>query len=235
MSYDDTYRIFPLGDAAITIDFGNTIDETINKKILAGFHLLQKNPLPGMVEAVPAYSSLTLYYDMAAVRKRIPAEKGIYDWMKEQLEQTDPSSWEAEAATENLVRIPVCYEKEFSPDLEALAGHNNISIEEVIRLHVSGSYRVYMLGFLPGFAYMGTVSDQIRMPRKAKPAPVAAGSVGIAGSQTGIYPLPSPGGWHIIGCTPLTLFDANKSEPTLLKAGDTVQFYSISHHEFENY
>ncbi|MEO8403011.1 MAG: 5-oxoprolinase subunit PxpB [Chitinophagaceae bacterium] len=235
MNYEPTYRIFPLGDAAITIDFGSIIDEQINKKILAGFHQLQKDPLPAMIEAVPAYSSLTVYYDLAVLKKIIPGEKILYDWMKEQLEKRDPASWDENNQPARIVKVPVCYENEFAPDIAQLASYNNIGVEEVIALHVSASYRVYMLGFLPGFAYMGPVKEHIQMPRKLRPAKVAAGSVGIAGNQTGIYPLASPGGWHIIGRTPLRLFDAGKQDPTLLKAGDTVQFYSIATHEFENY
>jgi inhibitor of KinA len=138
-------------------------------------------------------------------------------------------------AQSSLVKIPVCYDNEFAPDLQRMAQSKNISADEIVRIHIADTYRVYMLGFLPGFAYLGRLDKKIAMPRKSHPAPVAAGSIGIAGNQTGIYPLASPGGWQIIGRTPLQLFDADRTEPTLLKAGDTVQFYSISKHEFETY
>ncbi len=230
-----SYRIFPLGDAAITIDYGNNISESVNKEVVARFQQMRSHPLSGMVEAVPAYSSLTVYYDVPVLRKIIPVNVTVFEWMKKQLEERLQKPLPENIAETRLIRIPVCYEKEFAPDIRELAGAKNISVEEVIRLHLSGSYRVYMLGFLPGFVYLGEVDDQIAMPRKPQPQPVWAGSVGIAGKQTGIYPLASPGGWQIIGRTPWRLFDANKAEPTLLRAGDTVQFYSISKNEFEGF
>jgi inhibitor of KinA len=203
---------------------------------MTGFHHLQKDPLPGMIEVVPAYSSLTLYYDIALLKKIVPKEQSIYDWTKHELEQRLLQVTDADKGPERHVRIPVCYDKEFAPDIEELATEKNISVDEVIRIHLSRSYRVYMLGFLPGFAYLGEVDDRITMHRKAQPGTVTAGSVGIAGKQTGIYPLTSPGGWQIIGRTPLQLFDADKKEdPTLLKAGDIIEFYSISPNEFANY
>jgi inhibitor of KinA len=134
-----------------------------------------------------------------------------------------------------MVRIPVCYDALFAPDLGLLAASKGMTSEEVVQLHQSRPYRVYMLGFLPGFAYLGQVADKLAMPRKQQPVEVAAGSIGIAGNQTGIYPMVSPGGWHIIGRTPVTLFDSDKENPTLLKPGDTVQFFSISLDEFENH
>jgi inhibitor of KinA len=235
MNYDVLYRIFPLGDTAITIDFGNRIDEAINQKVMAGFQQLQKDPLPGMIESVPAYSSLTLYYDISFIRKSVPKDQPAFDWIKEQLEKRLSAVSPHDAGTERRIQIPVCYDKEFAPAIEELAMMKNMSVEELIRIHTSRSYRVYMLGFLPGFAYLGEVDERITMPRKAQPAMVTAGSVGIAGSQTGIYPLTSPGGWQIIGRTPLQLFDADKEEPTLVKAGDIIEFYSISPDEFKNH
>ncbi len=230
-----SYRIFPLGDAAVTIDFGNVIDDTINQKVLALFYQLSNDPLQGMIETIPAYSSITVCYDIYNTSKKKPAGKTVYEFISEQLhlrlQQPVP---EKETASE-LITIPVCYEKEFAPDMEHLAGEKNITMEEVIHIHTSKQYRVYMLGFLPGFSYMGEVDDKIAMPRKTQPVNVAAGSLGIAGKQTGIYPLASPGGWQIIGRTPLKLFNAEKETPTLLKAGVTVQFISISKNEFENY
>jgi inhibitor of KinA len=235
MNYDTPYRIFPLGDTAITIDFGNCIDEEINRKVMAGFQQLQKDPLPGMIESVPAYSSLTVYYDITSIKRSVPKEQPVFDWLRQQLEQKISGISPVTAESERRIRIPVCYDSEFAPDLEGLALANNISADEVIRIHASRTYRVYMLGFLPGFAYLGEVDKRITMPRKAQPAMVTAGSVGIAGSQTGIYPLTSPGGWQIIGRTPLQLFDVGKQDPALVKAGDIIEFYPIAPHEFANY
>jgi inhibitor of KinA len=242
------YRIFPLGDTAITIDFGNVIDETINSHVLALFHQLRLHPLPGMIEAVPAYSSLTVYYDVFGINKTGTAGKTVYDFLSGQLDERLKHEVKEDNEVPRLVNIPVCYESEFAPDLEYLAKEKNKSVEEVVSIHTSKQYRVYMLGFLPGFAYMGEVDERIVMPRKLQPVTVATGSVGIAGKQTGIYPLISPGGWQIIGRTPLKLFDAapSKSPPPvggetsegplcLLKPGDNVQFISISKNEFESY
>jgi inhibitor of KinA len=229
------YRIFPLGDSALTIDFGNRIDEAINKEVIARFNQLQQQPLPGMIEAVPAYSSLTIHYDVFASKKKVTAGQTVYEWMKERAEEILQQPVLHNEITERLIKIPVCYEDEFALDIHYLAATKNITVDEVIRLHTSKRYKVYMLGFLPGFSYMGEVDEKIAMPRKPQPENIAAGSVGIAGKQTGIYPLASPGGWQIIGRTPLQLFDVIRDEPILLRAGDMVEFYSITKDEFKNY
>jgi inhibitor of KinA len=226
------YRIFPLGDAAITVDLGNVIDEGINKEVITRFHELREHPIPGMTEVVPAYSSFTVYYDILSVRK-ISGDKAIaFECMKQQLETRLQQPAHYREMNERLVKIPVCYEDEFALDIRRVAGAKNISLEELIQIHTEKVYKVYLLGFLPGFAYMGETDEKIAVPRKPQPVSIAAGSVGIAGRQTGIYPLASPGGWQIIGRTPVKLFDADRSEPTLLQAGDNVQFYSINKKDF---
>lgn len=235
VSSPSPYQLFPLGDSAITIDFGNMIDESVNRQVIALFETFRKKPLPGMIEAVPAYSSLTIYYDTITLRKKIPAGKTVYEWISEQFSTRLEQPLSIEQTESELVRIPVCYDLEMGPDLLSVAAQKNITPEELIRIHTEKEYRVYMLGFLPGFSYMGQVDERIATPRKSQPANVAAGSIGIAGKQTGIYPLASPGGWHIIGRTPLALFDAMKNEPTLLKAGDRIQFVPISKDEFKNH
>jgi inhibitor of KinA len=186
-----------------------------------------------MIEAIPAYSSLSIHYDIVSVKKKA-GTLTAFEWIKKQVEERLEQSISMNAIHDRLVRIPVCYEKEFGMDLLRLAGAKNISVEEVVALHTANTYKVFMLGFLPGFAYMGEVNERIAMPRKPQPVNIAAGSVGIAGKQTGIYPLASPGGWQIMGRTPLKLFDSDKEEPTLFKAGDSVQFYSIDRDEYEN-
>ncbi len=230
---DFSYRIFPLGETAITIEFGNQIDINVNAKVLAHYNNLQQNPLAGMVEAVPAYSSLTVYYNAMAIKRNIPDGTTAFDWIKDQLNKrlTIPL-----AITDRVVRgikIPVCYEDEMASDIEELAVARGLSREDVIKIHTGTKYRVFMLGFLPGFAYMGQVDKRIEMPRKTKPVNTPAGSVGIAGRQTGIYPLNSPGGWSIIGRTPLKLFEAGNEEGTLFRAGDEVEFYSVTKKEFD--
>ena len=229
-----SYKIISLGDAALTIDFSNLIDESINKKVITLFHNLQHKPIQGMVEAVPAYSSLTIYYDVISLYKNIPDGKTVFEWMKDQTEKFLKEKLGIENKEEATIIIPVCYDREFATDIDHLADKKDISPEEIIHLHTSKLYRVYMLGFLPGFTYMGEVDDKISIPRKPTPQNVIAGSVGIAGKQTGVYPLNSPGGWQIIGRTPLKIFDKEKKEPTLIKAGDQVRFISIGKDEFEN-
>lgn len=229
------YRIFPLGDAALVIDYGNVVDESINKEVMVRFEQLKNANLPGIIEVVPAYSSLAVYYHSPEVLKKRTIAITVYEWMKDQVEQLLGQPVTDNESTERLLRIPVCYEDEFAPDLRVLSATKNICVEEIIQLHTTTTYRVYMLGFLPGFSYMGQVDEKISIARKPQPVNVVAGSVGIAGRQTGIYPLASPGGWQIIGRTPLRLFDAKKEEPALFKAGDQVQFISISKNEFANY
>ena len=231
------YRIFPHGDSAITVDFGNTINEAVNNEIIARFNELKQYPLPGMIEAVPAYSSLTIYYDVVKVKKSFPAGPGhtAFESIKQQLEEKLQHPVQQNKVTQRLIKIPVCYEEEYALDIQQLSATKQISAEEIIQIHTSKNYKVYMLGFLPGFAYMGEVDERIAMPRKSHPVNIIAGSVGIAGNQTGIYPIASPGGWQIIGRTALKLFDANKEEPTLLKSGDMVQFYSITKNEIKSY
>ena len=229
------YRIFPLGDSAITVDFGNTINETVNNEVIARFSQLKQDPLPGMIEAVPAYSSFTIYYDVVKVRKIISGGYTAFETIKKQLEERFRQPVQQKDIPERVIKIPVCYEEEYALDMQQLAAKKNISSDEVIQIHTSKIYKVYMLGFLPGFAYMGEVDERITMPRKSQPVNIMPGHVGIAGKQTGIYPFASPGGWSIIGRTPLKLFDTSKEEITLLKAGDKVEFYPITKDEFKSY
>lgn len=235
MKANSSYKIFFIGDSAATIDFGNIIDEEINTKVIELFNHLLEHPLEGMIEAIPAYSSLSIYFDFNLLRKKIPSQKKVYEWIKNELHKLMSNDFTDGLAEKNLIHIPVCYENEFAIDLNAIAEQKNISLQEIIHLHSSRQYRVYMLGFLPGFAYMGEVEEQIAMPRKPEPQQISAGSVGIAGKQTGVYPLNSPGGWQIIGRTPLKMFDKSKTEPCLLKVGDYVKFDSITADEFEDY
>lgn len=226
------YKIFPLGDSALTIDFGNKVDEQINTEVITRHHQLKEDTIPGIIELIPAYSSLTIYYDLIALRKIIPATQSAFEWLKEQIQKKLEQPVEIKEKEEKLIRIPVCYENEFATDLQWLCEQKNLSRDELINIHTSTTYKIYMLGFLPGFAYMGEVEERIATPRKDQPVNMIAGSVGIAGKQTGIYPLESPGGWQIIGRTPLKIFDAAKNPPVLFRAGDKVQFYAISKKEF---
>lgn len=228
------YNICPLGDTALIIDFGNTIDEQINKFVHSVFYQLQNDPIPGMIEAIPAYSSLTIHYDVLFIRNKLNKQTTAFEWVSECLKKYISKENIETGDPQILIEIPACYDHAYAPDLSYIASQNNISPEEVIHLHTSTTYRVYMLGFLPGFAYMGMVDEKISSSRKQNPVTVEAGSIGIAGKQTGIYPFRSPGGWQIIGRTPLKLFEKEKINPVLFKAGDNVQFYSITKDEFED-
>jgi len=230
-----THKIFPISDSALTIDFGNVINETINSTVLSLFRDFQNNPQDGFIETIPAYSSLTVYFDVFQLSKSIPQDRTVYKWVSSVLEERLRRLPETVELGSPLFEIPVCYDPEFAPDIGEIASLKGISTDEVMHIHRSKEYRVYMLGFLPGFSYMGEVDERIAVPRKSQPKQVAAGSIGIAGRQTGIYPSASPGGWQIIGRTPLKIFDPGKEELTLLKAGDRVRFIPISKHEFENY
>ncbi|HEY5772127.1 MAG TPA: 5-oxoprolinase subunit PxpB [Chitinophagaceae bacterium] len=229
-----SYKISSLGETALIIDFGNTIDESINKLVHSLFYQLQHDPIPGMIEAVPGYSSLTIYYDILFIRNILNKQTTAFEWVSESLKRFIPKENIETGDPQILIKVPVCYEIEYAPDLGFIASQNKISHEEVIYLHTAATYHIYMLGFLPGFAYMGMVDEKISSSRKQKPVFVEAGSIGIAGKQTGIYPFRSQGGWQIIGRTPLKLFDKEKINPVLFKAGDKVQFYSITKDEFED-
>lgn len=229
------YTITPLGDSALLLNFGNAIDENLNELVVSVYHQLRKHPLPGLVEAVPAYNSIAVYYHPGAVRIQGNGQNTAFESMSQAIRKLLEKGRGHQPKEGKLVTIPVCYDYDFAPDLKWIVRRNKISENEIIRIHASATYRVYMIGFLPGFPYMGVLDERIAAPRKAAPVMVEEGSVGIAGNQTGIYPFQSPGGWQIIGRTPLRLFDVSvKNNPALLQTGDLVQFTSITRDEFEN-
>jgi len=230
-----SYKIFSLDETALTIDFGGAVSFAVNDRICALAEFIAQNPFRGLREIVPAFNSLTIFYDVREVRRAFPKFETAFAAVKNHVEQcvTEIADFGADKP-KRLVEIPVCYDAEFAPDLNFVAAHNNIVPEEVIKIHTSRAYRVFMLGFLPGFPYLGEIDERIGAPRKAEPRlNVPQGSVGIAGRQTGIYSLASPGGWQIIGKTPLTLFTPEAESPTLLQIGDTVQFYRINKSSFD--
>ena len=226
-------QIVSLSDHSLLINFGNRIDAETNDRVLSLHQHLMQDGFEGYVESVPAYASLAVFYDVLKISSKGMAS--AFDFVKKELEILLEKEHAFVTPTHDLISIPVCYGGEFGPDIARVAAQHQISEEEVIRLHSSTIYRVYMIGFTPGFAYMGTVADKLITPRKEHPRIlVHAGSVGIAGIQTGVYPMDSPGGWQIIGKTFLHLFDKNKPQPCLLKAGDRVQFVAISKNEFDS-
>jgi len=229
------YHIFPLGDSAITVDFGNRISPGLNNAVMKLYHNLAAAPLPGMEGVVPGYSSLTVQYDLLFCAGQCPQGRTVFEWMGELLDLRVRKLDYEEMALSREIIVPVCYDPSFAPDLEALAREKGLSVEEVIYLHSLHPYRVYLLGFLPGFSYLGETDERLAMPRKMQPVQVQAGSIGIAGRQTGIYSLSSPGGWQIIGRTPLKLFDKDSDNLTLLKPGDSIKFISIRKDEFKDH
>ena len=221
----DGYRIFPLGDAALTVEFGNEISVELNQRAIALSKHFQANPFPGFVETVPAYASTTVFYEIAAVRNAFPRERSAYAAVLS-LAQTALRGLEAgRTPSSDVVEIPVHFDSTSALDLEHVAEVHGIEPDDVVEIFTSRTYRVFMLGFLPGFTYMAEVDGRIATPRKNAPrTAVPKGSVGIAGKQTGIYSLESPGGWQILGRTDVEMFTPNGDRPTLLKPGDQVRF-----------
>jgi inhibitor of KinA len=222
-------KIFPLGDAALTIEFGNEISLELNNRVIRLARFFEANSFPGFIETIPAYASLTVFYNVSIVRKNFPEFPTAFDAVKTFAEHAWQNAVELTKAESPLVEIPICFDAEYALDLASVAAENNLTEQDVARIYLSKIYRVYMLGFLPGFAYMGKVDERVAAPRKSSPRlKVPRGSVGIAGRQTGIYSLESPGGWQIIGKTNIELFTPNAEQPTFLRAGDSVKFYAAN-------
>ncbi len=217
----------------MTVDFGNEIAFKLNKSVLELAQYFDKNIFEGFVETVPAYSSLTVFYDVFKVKKNFPEFLTAFEAIESFIENAQRSLAELQIPEPKIIEIPVCFDKEFAPDLDFIAAEANLTNQDVIEIFTGKIYRVFMLGFLPGFSYMGVVDKIIATPRKQTPrVKVAAGSVGIADRQTGIYSLDSPGGWQIVGRTPLRLFTPENRKPTFLSAGDSVKFYKIDKRDF---
>jgi len=223
-------RFFPMGDQALIVEFGDRIDPALSAYIAAVAQRLRDLRPVGVVDIVPAYVTLALYYDPAAVG----AGTSPYEALAETVDTWLKSHSVETSAAGRTIEIPVCYGGAFGEDLEALARAHGLSADEVVAIHSGSPYHVHMLGFVPGFAYLGGLDPRLATPRRDTPRPrVPAGSVAIAGEQTAIYPLDTPGGWQIIGRTPLQLFKPDASPPSLLNAGDTVRFVPIPAQEFE--
>jgi inhibitor of KinA len=216
----------PLGDRAIHIELGSSISEATHRLVRAVCSRLDERRVPGVVEYVPAFTSVVVHYDPLRVggvgetpyaRLVVAIDAALSDLRDDRLPPA------------RVVEIPVCYGGALGPDLEDLARAHGITPDEVVRLHSAGDYLVYMLGFMPGFAYLGGLAPELATPRRPVPRTrVPAGSVGIGGSQTGVYPLESPGGWHLIGRTPDAMFLPKEDPPTLLRAGDRVRFAAMT-------
>lgn len=220
---------FPLGDSALLLCFGDRISPKINLIVHTAAKQLLESAYPEIIEMVPAYTTLTIYYDPCRIQSATP-----YEALKEKMLNALKTLKVDDTSAGNHVEIPVCYESDFAPDLERVAKHCRLSPEEVIDRHTSATYDVYFLGFTPGFPYLGGMDKKLTTPRLDHPRlTIPAGSVGIAGEQTGIYPLSTPGGWQLIGHTPIPLVDFSNDSPTLLKPGDRIKFTAISFKEHQ--
>jgi inhibitor of KinA len=221
------FRIVPAGESALIVEFEERIDPAVNARAIACAGAIQAAGLAGVRDVVPTYRSVAVYFDPL----RTDGD-ALIARLERVAEQPPPSS----AMRRDPVRIPVCYGGELGPDLAGVAGFAGLSEAEVTRIHADRPYRVFMLGFVPGFAYLGIVDQRIAMPRRASPrVRVPVGSVGIAGVQTGVYSAQTPGGWQLIGRTPLMPFDPSRADPFLMQAGDAVQFYPIDRAEYDRW
>ena len=218
-------RVVPMGDRALIIEFGDCADPALSSHIAALAQRLRTSPPAGVLDIVPTYTTLALHYDPA----RVEDGDSPYDALAGQVEAWLRAEPPESTVQGRSIEIPVCYGGEFGEDLPALAKRHGLRQEDVVRLHSEARYHVHMLGFVPGFAYLGGLDARLATPRRDSPRPkVPAGSVAIGGAQTGIFPLETPGGWHLIGRTPLRLFTPGAEPPCLLNAGDSVQFAPIS-------
>lgn len=229
------FNLSPLGDNAVIVEFGEDINTETQQKVDMFTTFLDDNPFPWMVEYVPAFTTVSIFYDPLKARNQDRQTTHLpYHYVCHHLERTLGNLAAGKVQEPRIVEIPVCYGGDFGPDLEYVAEKNRISVEEVIKIHSEGDYLVYMIGFAPGFPYIGGMSEQITAPRRQSPRlKIPAGSVGIAGKQTGVYPIETPGGWQLIGKTPLRLFRPHDEIPSLLKAGDKIRFKPITYEKFK--
>lgn len=219
---EEVPHILPAGDRALSVTFGYTIDPDVNDRVQALADSLRNHPLRGVIECVPTYCSLLVCYDPMQVRYTALCRRLLARTKKNHVLQTTPS---------RILAIPCLYDGEDLPEMADLTG---LPVNEIIRIHSQPDYRVYMLGFLPGFVYLGGLDARIAAPRLSTPRTVIpAGSVGIGGSQTGVYPMASPGGWRLIGRTPIPLYDPTRAEAILCRAGDRVRFVPIDPAQYD--
>jgi len=217
-------KILTAGDASLLIEFGNEISPDINAKITATVQLMKEQHIEGVVDIIPAFCSLLINYDPRVLS---------YDELSKRMKRLLKMDIKTGEAGRRVFEIPVCYGGEYGPDLANIAEHAGLTEEEVIKIHSSRDYLIYMLGFLPGFCYLGGLDERIHTPRLANPRlKINAGSVGIGGSQTGIYPLDSPGGWQLMGMTPVKTYDPDREVPILLSAGDYIRFIPVDEEEY---
>ena len=217
-------RFLVSGDSAVVVEFGNRVDRVLSEQVLRLSARVREAGIAGVTETIPTYRSLLVLHDPLTIDSAALTSK---------LEALVDAS-DAGEAPGKLWRLPACYEDTHAPDLDDVAQRTGMSAADVVRLHSERTYHVYMLGFSPGFTYMGDLPESLALPRRTDPrVKVPEGSIAIAAGQTAIYPVESPGGWHLVGTTPVRLFDLSKPEPALLRPGDKVKFEPISAAEFE--
>lgn len=222
---NDEVRILTVGDCGVSVEFGQEINLDINHRVTALKMFLEEKNVPGIMEMIPTYCSLLIEYDPMVIQ---------YDELVNKLKEYVNQLSDIQLPDKKVVEIPVAYGGEYGPDLKEVAETHGISEEEVIRLHTEPEYPIYMLGFVAGFPYLGGMNKAIATPRKKTPRlKIESGSVGIAGEQTGIYSVESPGGWQIIGRTPIKLYDPERERPVLLEAGQYIKFKAITGEEFK--
>lgn len=217
-------RYLPAGDRALSVEFGNSISQSLNERVLQFDNLLRAACLPGVVEAVPSYRALLIYYDPLRIE---------YETLVQHLRRLEAQIAPRIVVPRRLVEIPCCYHPEVAFDLKAVGERHGMTAQDVAKIHCSGQYITYFIGFAPGFPYLGGLPEQIVTPRFATPREkIPAQSVGIGGSQCTIYSVESPGGFWIVGRTPLRLYDPSSPQPVLLQPGDRIRFYPIDRTEY---
>jgi KipI family sensor histidine kinase inhibitor len=217
-------RFLPLGDRALCIELGDSISEATNRWVHGLSREIGSLGARGVLEVVPTYRSLVVYYDPQSIS---------YADLTSRIGEIEGPQGDGEAVAARLVEIPTLYGGEYGPDIGDVAEHNGISEAEVIDIHLGADYLVYMMGFLPGFPYLGGMSERIATPRLKTPrSAIPAGSVAIAERQTGIYPVESPGGWRLIGRTPISLFDPGREPPVEIEPGDYLRFVQVDESEY---
>jgi inhibitor of KinA len=220
-----TFRILPVGDATLVVEFEERIDPEVNARAVATAEAVRAASITGVRDVVPTYRSVAVYFDPLLTD---------HGGLVRRLEEAARRPPRKESGEHALIRVPVCYGEDFGPDLPEIARVARASEAEVVEIHTSRTYRVYMLGFMPGFAYMGLVDSRIAVPRRETPrVRVPRGSVCLAGVQTSVHPVEAPSGWHLIGRTPVRPFDPSRRDPFLMKPADEVQFYPIGRDEFD--
>ncbi len=226
-------QITPLGDSALMLVMGDAIDASTQRRVQAAWRALASEPLPGVSDAAPAYTSVTVYYDpRRVVEAGAPADE-IVSWLSARIRERLKNPPKSAKAKTRRIEIPVCYGGDFGPDLGRVAAQAKLFPDEVVKRHSRAKYLVHLIGFAPGFPYLGGLPKELATPRHAKPRmAVPAGSVAIGGEQTGIYPQSTPGGWNIIGRTPRRLFRPEETPPVLLQPGDEVTFKAVTAAEF---